>query len=72
MDYDLNRLYYTWMVNMTTFLKLHCYNADSIVTWSLLGSQIFYPTQLFYQHTPIDTPNYKYVVCYNYKTEYAD
>ena len=28
-------------------------------------------TQLFYQHTPIDTAIYKYLLCYNYKTKYT-
>ena len=28
-------------------------------------------TQLFYQHTPIDTAIYKYLVCYNFTTKYT-
>jgi len=29
-------------------------------------------TQLFYQHTPIDTTIYEKFVCYNHKTKYTD
>jgi len=29
-------------------------------------------TQLFYQHTPIDTTIYEKFVCCNYKTKYTD
>ena len=29
-------------------------------------------TQLFYQHTPIDTVVYEKFVCYNHKTKYTD
>ena len=29
-------------------------------------------TQLFYQHTPIDTAIYEKFVCYNHKTRYTD
>ena len=38
--------------------------------WNKNGKSI--ATQLFYQHTPIDTVVYEKFVCYNYTTKYID
>ena len=54
----------------STRTRFHHQNKPYVSEWNKCSKSI--ATQLFYQHTPIDTAIYEKFMCYNYTTKYTD